>query len=83
MEQVNGVVLTHSNVSESFRLIRLKKVLSIWDILSNNELLKPSQLHEHKGCLEVFFKSNSTNEDKQIFCSIWELFNEYEVVFNK
>ena len=87
MENVNGIILTHSNTHESFRLIRLKKVCAIWEILSNgeHELVKPKQIHEHKGCLEVYFDHSNkiSDTDKETLKSIWELFNEYEITFNK
>ena len=83
---VNSVKLTHSNIEDSFRLLRLKKVLNIWENLSDDQfLIKPYHLHDHKGCLEVFYNNSDkpSLNDKDIFQTIWGLFNEYEIVFNK
>lgn len=59
------------------RLQLLKKMLEYY---SNYQLDKKIfKLHDHKGCLSVYWYETPTENDKYLLKSSWEFLNEYHI----
>lgn len=69
-----------SGENEPNRITRLEKFHKIYYIqtadLNDQILAEIFSLHDHKGNLSVYWKSEPTAEQKTIIKSIWELQNE-------
>lgn len=54
----------------------IKRILTEVKVYDNKQIEK---IIDHKGILQIFWKTIPNNEDKSYFKKLWECFNEYEV----
>ncbi len=90
---LNSVILSHTRDEESWRMLRLSKLLGyLAGTLSPFDLECIKQLHDHKGDLEVTLEKNKVTILSQMHSSYeeylmqkirngWESLNECHVVF--
>lgn len=69
-------VTAYNSDSESYRLVRLQRVIgylcALADHYGNENLLsKISELHDHKGELTVKFNTDLTDGEKEIITKAW------------
>lgn len=71
--------LTHTREEETGRMDRLESVAGALKEFKPELVNQIERLHDHKGCLEVYWRTDSPGDAMGILKQLWNAQNEYHL----